>query len=142
VTEPDPFDGDTNGAVVVGVAVEGVAVEGVVVADVPEVALLLPLVELVDVDELDVAVVAGVLVDLVLTVLPPAWAASPANRPVPATAPASDHRVIFLIRRRPASRSCLVRSRPAPPFADTGFRGPVSMLNMVAPGHVNALVAR
>ncbi len=35
----------------------------------------------------------------------PTWAARPANRPVPVSAPASDQRVRCLIRRSPASRS-------------------------------------
>jgi hypothetical protein len=38
-------------------------------------------------------------------VVAPEWAARPANRPVPVSAPATDQRVRCLIRRRPASRS-------------------------------------
>jgi len=101
----------------VGVVVEVVAVVlGVVVADVA------PVVddELDDVDAAEdvealVELVAAVVEELAvvvlveLTVAPPAWAASPANKPVPASAPASDQRVMCLIRRRPASRSALVR---------------------------------
>jgi hypothetical protein len=58
-----------------------------------------------DVDELDEAAVACLAVAAAVPVVAPAWAASPANRPVPVRAPASDHLVRCLIRRRPASRS-------------------------------------
>ncbi len=115
------FEIDTLGAAVLGV---------VVVADVPEVTLLEPLVVLVValvVDE--VAVVGVVVVFFALTVAPPAWAASPANSPLPASAPASDHRVIWRIRRRPASRSALVR----------GGRGVLLMARIVVPWLVKPL---
>jgi len=115
----DPLDGAT----VVVVA----AVVGVVVAEEADVPAELPLLaELLVVDfELDavaldwLAVLAAALV-----VVPPACAASPAKTPVPVSAPASDHRVSFLIRCRPASRAfrflgsawsfmpCMVRRRP------------------------------
>jgi hypothetical protein len=136
VTLAELFDVDTVGAVVVVVVA---AVLGVVVADVaPVVDDELDEVELEDVDEELVELVAGVVDELVvvvffaLTVAPPAWAASPANKPVPARAPASDHRVMCLIRRRPASRSALVR----------GGRGEVLMALIVVPGHVRALAGR
>jgi hypothetical protein len=99
-----------DAATVVGVVGAVVAVE----ADVaPAESSLLVSSELAAVDELDVAFVAVVALVAVFVVLPPAWAASPANRPVPATAPASDARVTFLMRRSPASRSRRLR-------ADTG----------------------
>jgi hypothetical protein len=127
------FEVDTVGAVVVVVVA---AVLGVVVADVAplvddepdEVELDDVVEELVEL----VAVEALGVVFLALTVAPPAWAASPANRPVPARAPASDHRVICLIRRRPASRSALVRGR----------RGEVLMPYILGPGRVRVLVTR
>jgi hypothetical protein len=95
----DPLDGAT---------VTGVAAVGVVVVDAPEVAAvaLLAVVDF-ELDEVAVdwpaVVVAALVAELVL--LPPAWAASPAKTPVPVSAPASDQRVSFLIRCRPASRS-------------------------------------
>ena len=119
------FEVETVGAVVVVVVVVVVAVLGVVVADVAPVVDE----ELVELVAAVPAVVVVVVVFLALTVAPPAWAASPANKPVPARAPASDHRVICLIRRRPASRSALVR----------GDRGEVLMAHIVVPGHVRAL---
>jgi hypothetical protein len=55
------------------------------------------------VEEADAADVRVAFV-AVPVVAPPAWDASPAKRPVPATAPASDQRVKCLMRRSPASR--------------------------------------
>jgi hypothetical protein len=114
------FEVDTVGAVV-GVVVADVAP---VVDDEPD--------EVEELVELVAAVPAVLVVFLALTVAPPAWAASPANKPVPARAPASDHRVICLIRRRPASRSALVRGR----------RGEVLMAKIIVPGHVRALAGK
>lgn len=78
--------------------VTGVAVVGVVVAAVPADAEL---------PVLAVVAVLAVLAELaeLVVLVPPAWAASPAKTPVPVNAPASDQRVSFLIRFRPASRS-------------------------------------
>ena len=136
MTLAELFEVDTAGAVVVVVVA---AVLGVVVADVaPVVDDEREEVELGDVVEELVELVAVVAVEplvvvfLALTVAPPAWAASPANKPVPARAPASDHRVICLMRRRPASRSALVR----------GVRGEVLMAQIIAPGHVRALAGK
>ena len=108
-----PLDGMTIGCVigcvigVVAVVVEGVAVVAVVAA-VPDFAVLLDVDDVVGdvVDAVaDVPVVAvRVEAFAVLVVAPPACDARPANRPVPATAPASDQRVSFVIRRSPASR--------------------------------------
>ena len=93
----DPLDGAT---------VTGVAVVGVVAA-VPMDAELV-----VDFEPAEAAVDWPVALVAVLVVVPPAWAASPAKTPVPVNAPASDQRVSFLIRRRPASRySRLLTSR-------------------------------
>jgi hypothetical protein len=94
----DPLDGAT----VTGVAVVGVVAEVPVEAELPVLPELVVLV--VDFEPDDVAV-DWLAVLAVLVVVPPAWAASPAKRPVPVSAPASDQRVSFLIRRRPASRS-------------------------------------
>ena len=113
----DPLDGAT---VVV------VAVDGVVAADVPAVAELPSLAALVLVVDFEFDEVAvDWLTDLVplLAVAPPAWAARPAKRPVPVNAPASDQRVSFLIRARPASRSRLL-----------GFTARLFMTTMVARG--------
>ena len=85
----DPLDGAT---------VTGV-VELPVLAEAPVFA------ELVDFELDEAAVDWPVALVAVLVVVPPAWAASPAKTPVPVNAPASDQRVSFLIRRRPASRS-------------------------------------
>ena len=109
----DPLDGAT---VVVVAAVVGVVVAEE--ADVPAELLVLDLeVDAVALDWLAV-------LEAALVVVPPACAASPAKTPVPVSAPASDHRVSFLIRCRPASRafrvlgsawsnmSSMVRRRP------------------------------
>jgi hypothetical protein len=108
VTVAVPLDAETVGMVVVVFVVAGV-VDAEVAALVPEVVLVVDRADEVDAADaaLEAAVFAAVLA--LLTVAPPAWAASPANRPVPASALASDHRVMRLIRRSPASRSCLVR---------------------------------
>jgi hypothetical protein len=57
-----------------------------------------------ELDELVCAALEAVLVDVAV------WVARPANRPVPATAPASDQLVNCLIRSRPASRSFRLRA--------------------------------
>jgi hypothetical protein len=102
----DPLDAAT----VVGVA----GAVGAVEADVaPAESSLLVSSELAAVDELEVAFVALVAV---YVELPPDWAATPANRPVPATAPASDARVTFLMRRSPASRSRRLRAGTGRPL--------------------------
>jgi hypothetical protein len=97
--------------VTVGAALDAATVVGVV-ADVPDVLAELAGVvvddlddEEEDVDEFDELAVACWAVVAAVPVMAPAWAASPANRPVPVRAPASDHLVRCLIRRRPASRS-------------------------------------
>jgi hypothetical protein len=124
------FEVDTVGVVVVVVVA---AVLGVVVADVAPVVDDEPD-EVEELLGLGAAVVEEpvVVVFFALTVAPPAWAASPANKPVPARAPASDHRVMCLIRRRPASRSALVR----------GGRGELLMAPIVVPGHVSGLAGK
>ena len=97
---------DAAGAVTVVVVVEVVGL----VAVVPLVPLV-PLVAVVGV----VVVVAAVELEVVvlevdeLDVVALAWAARPANSPVPVSAPAKDQRVRRLIRRRPASRSLRLR---------------------------------
>jgi hypothetical protein len=98
----DPLDGAT---VVVVAAVVGVVVaeEAEVPAELPLLAELL--VALVVDFELDALVLDWLAVLAALVVVPPACAASPAKTPVPVSAPASDHRVSFLIRCRPASRA-------------------------------------
>jgi hypothetical protein len=96
--------------VTVGAALDAATVVGVV-ADVPDALAELPAVVVddlddaeEDVDELDEVAVACFAVVAAVPVAP-AWAESPAIRPVPVRAPASDHLVRCLIRRRPASRS-------------------------------------
>jgi hypothetical protein len=104
-----PLDAETIGdvvGVVAGVVVGLVAVVACV-AGVAAVAVVAP--EVVGAaDVLEVLAVLGVVVCAAalaeLVVAPPACEARPANRPVPVMAPASDHRVNFVIRRRPASR--------------------------------------
>jgi hypothetical protein len=92
--------------VTVGAVLDAATVVGVV-ADVPDV--LAALADDLDdaeeaVEEFDEVAVACVAVVVAVPVVAPAWAASPANRPVPVSAPASDQRVRCLMRRRPASR--------------------------------------
>ena len=97
-----PLDGATvTGVVVVGVVVAAVPVD----AELPVLAEVPVFVEFVDFELDEAAVDWPVALVAVLVAVPPAWAASPANTPVPANAPTSDQRVSFLIRRRPASRS-------------------------------------
>jgi hypothetical protein len=104
----------------------------VVVADVPAVAELPVLAELelvVDFEPDEVAVDWLTALVAVLVVAPPAWAARPAKRPVPVSAPASDQRVSFLIRCRPASRSLRLLGFAARLFMTTMIaRGPKSHL--------------
>jgi hypothetical protein len=54
-----------------------------------------------------------------LVVVPPAWDARPANRPVPVSAPSSDQRVSRLTRRSPASRFLRLRRFSASRFMVT-----------------------
>jgi len=106
-----PFDATTVGCVVDVVAVVGVEVVAVVAA-LPDGAVVADVdaddaAEVFDAAEvLDTAVGAAALAafEVALVVAPPAWAARPANRPVPVIAPASDQRVSCVIRRKPASR--------------------------------------
>ena len=93
----------------VGAVLDAATVVGVValVADVPDV--LAALADDPDdaeeaVEEFDEVAVACFAVVVAVPVVAPAWAASPVNRPVPVSAPASDQRVRCLMRRRPASR--------------------------------------
>ncbi len=105
MTEAVPLDEETVGAVVVVVA----AVEESVELD------ALDVLDVLDAPELDAdaaLVVAAVVLALAVVVV--VWVASPAKRPVPASAPTIDQRVRCLIRLRPAIRSCLVRGRPFP----------------------------
>jgi hypothetical protein len=119
----DPLDGAT---------VTGVAVVGVVVAAVPVDAELPVFAEVVvDFEPAEAAVDWPVALVAVLVVVPPAWAASPANTPVPVSAPASDQRVSFLIRRRPASRFF-----PLPAFAVWLFMA--SMVAQPPQGHLRS----
>ncbi len=99
----DPLDGAT----VTGVAAVGVVVAAVPAdAELPALPALAELVVLVVDFELDEAAVdRPAALFAVFVVVPAAWAASPAKTPVPVNAPASDQRVSFLIRFRPASRS-------------------------------------
>jgi hypothetical protein len=108
------------------------AVVGVVVADVPAVAELALVVDFDEEDEEDEVAVdwlTGFVV--VLVVAPPAWAARPAKRPVPVSAPASDQRVSFLIRCSPPSRSRLL-----------GFTARLFMPTMIARGPKSHLRSR
>jgi hypothetical protein len=105
------------------------AVVGVVVADVPAVAELALVVDFDEEDEETVDWLTGFVV--VLVVAPPAWAARPAKRPVPVSAPASDQRVSFLIRCSPASRSRLL-----------GFTARLFMPTMIARGPKSHLRSR
>jgi hypothetical protein len=114
------------------VVVVAAEVLGVVGADVPAFAVLPVLGELVLVVDLELDGAAlGWLADLVavLAVVPPACAARPAKTPVPVSAPASDQRVSFLIRFRPASRSSRFLGLTARLFMTTMVaRGPKSRL--------------
>jgi hypothetical protein len=99
--------------VTVGAALDAATVVGVVevVPDVAELPAELAGVVVDDFDEVaeEVALAWFAVGPTVLwaaaLVVAPAWAARPANRPVPVRAPAMDQRVRCLIRRRPASRS-------------------------------------
>ena len=122
----DPLDGAT---------VTGVAVVGVVAA-VPMDAELV-----VDFEPAEAAVDWPVALVAVLVVVPPAWAASPANTPVPVSAPASDQRVSFLIRRRPASRPPRVLASRLLVFRLPEFAAWLFMASIVAPppqGHLRS----
>jgi hypothetical protein len=120
----DPLDGATVTVVVVGVVVAAVPVD----AELPVLAELPVFAELVDFELEEAAVDWPVALVAVLVVVPPAWAASPAKTPVPVNAPASDQRVSFLIRRRPASRySRLLASRLL------AFAARLFMASIVAP---------
>jgi hypothetical protein len=124
----DPLDGAT---------VTGVAVVGVVVAAVPVDAELPVFAEVVvDFEPAEAAVDWPVVLAAVLVLVPPAWAASPANTPVPVSAPASDQRVSFLIRRRPASRPSRLLVFPLPAFAVWLFMA--SMVAQPPQGHLRS----
>ena len=106
---PGEFDADTDGAYVAGVVAGDVAG---VVATVPEGFEAFTASsdwDAAGVVVAVVAVVAWVVGWAALAVEIVCVAARPANRPVPASAPASDQLVTCLIRARPASRSLRLR---------------------------------
>ena len=134
----DPLDGATvTGVVVVGVVVAAVPVD----AELPVLAEVPVFVEFVDFELDEAAVDWPVALVAVLVVVPPAWAASPATTPVPVSAPASDQRVSFLIRRRPASRPPRVLASRLLVFRLPEFAAWLFMASIVAPppqGHLRS----
>src|SRR5207247_159681 len=78
-----------DGATVTGVVVVGVVAEVPVEAELPVLVELAELLLVVDFELYEVAVDWPAVLVAALAVVPPAWAASPANRPVPVSAPAS-----------------------------------------------------